>query len=406
MTNAAPPTQTLPVVEKIVKKIVQIEPWIDDAELRELNRVIDSTFLVEHDLTREFESLTAAMTGCRHAMAVCNGSMALFVCLKALGIGPGDEVIVPNLTFVATANAVILAGATPVLCEVREDTFCLDVERAEKLLTRKTRALLPVHLYGQSADMPRVMALARAHQLKVIEDAAEGVGVTFEGRHVGTFGDMGILSYYGNKTITCGEGGMVLTDDDELARAAYRLKNYGRDQKGTFIHESIGFNFSFTDLQAAIGIAQMKKMPAIVRRKREIHDRYVAELRGLAGSRPGFLHPVSLDSVSLDPVFLDPVIIDPRCQPVFWFTSFLCDDPEALSSFLLGHRIQTRRFFCPLHLQPCYADRRHVRFGDGDFSVSERIYRQGISLPSAYSLSADDQAFVIEKIQCFYANRN
>jgi perosamine synthetase len=412
MANATAPTQTSPILHTIV----QIEPWIDECELRELKRVIDSTFLVEHDLTREFESLTAAMAGCRHAMAVCNGSMALFVCLKALGIGPGDEVIVPNLTFVATANAVILAGATPVLCDVREDTFCLDVERAEKLLTRKTRALLPVHLYGQSADMPQVMALARAHHLKVIEDAAEGVGVTFEGRHVGTFGDMGILSYYGNKTITCGEGGMVLTDDDELARAAYRLKNYGRDQKGTFVHESIGFNFSFTDLQAAIGIAQMKKMPAIVRRKREIRDRYVEELRGLAGLRPGFRDPVFpdpafrdrvfRDPAFRDPVFLDPVIIDPRCQPVFWFTSFLCDDPEALSSFLLGHRIQTRRFFCPLHLQPCYADRRHVRIGDGDFSVSERIYRQGISLPSAYTLTADDQAFVIDKIQRFYANRN
>lgn len=375
----------------MVKKIVQIEPWIDDAELGELKRVIDSTFLVEHDLTREFEKMTAVMAGCRHAMAVCNGSMALFVCLRALGIGVGDEVIVPNLTFVATANAVILAGATPVLCEVREDTFCLDVGRAEKLVTPKTRALLPVHLYGQSADMPHVMALARAHHLKVIEDAAEGVGVTFEGRHVGTFGDMGILSYYGNKTITCGEGGMVLTDDDDLARAAYRLKNYGRDQKGTFIHESIGFNFSFTDLQAAIGIAQMKKMPAIVRRKCEIHDRYVAELRGLAGLRP---------------MLIDPVFIDSRCQPVFWFTSFLCDDPEALAQFLSRHNIQTRRFFFPLHLQPCYADRRHVRFGDGDFRISERIYRQGISLPSAYTLSADDQAFVIETIRRFYANRN
>ncbi len=378
MPNAAPQAER--------SLIVQIEPWVDDAEMRELQRVIDSTFLVEHDLTREFEALTARLTGARHAIAVCNGSMALFVCLKALGIGPGDEVIVPNLTFVATANAVILAGATPVLCEVCEDTFCLDVERAENLLTPATRALLPVHLYGQSADMGKVMAFARRHHLNVIEDAAEGVGVTFAGRHVGTFGDMGILSYYGNKTITCGEGGMVLTDDDSLARAAYRLKNYGRDRKGTFIHESIGFNFSFTDLQAAIGIAQMKKMAAIVRRKQEIHDRYVEELRGLAGLRSVFL--------------------DPHCQPVFWFTSFLCPDPEALSAFLAGHNIQTRRFFYPLHRQPCYADGRHVRILDPDFQISERIYRQGISLPSAYSLSPEDQAFVIEKIQCFYADRN
>jgi perosamine synthetase len=207
MPNAALPKQSLLPAERSVSVqsplsvqslIVQIEPWVDEAELRELKRVIDSTFLVEHDLTREFESQTASLAGSKHAIAVCNGSMALFVCLKALGIGPGDEVLIPNLTFVATANAVFRGGATPVFCEVQHDTFCLDVERAEKLLTPNTRALLPVHLYGQSADMPRVMALARRHNLKVIEDAAEGIGVTFEGRHVGTFGDMGILSYYGN----------------------------------------------------------------------------------------------------------------------------------------------------------------------------------------------------------------
>lgn len=366
--------------------IVQIEPWVDDGELRELKRVIDSTFLVEHDLTREFEGMTARLAQCRHAMAVCNGSMALFVCLKALGIGPGDEVIVPNLTFVATANAVILAGAVPVLCEVQEDTFCIDVARAEKLVTNKTRAIMPVHLYGQSADMTQVLAFARRHNLKVIEDAAEGVGVTFDGGHVGTFGDMGILSYYGNKTVTCGEGGMVLTDNDELAKKAYRLKNYGRDQKGTFVHESIGFNFSFTDLQAAVGIAQMKKLRAIVDRKREIHDRYTEELRGLPG--------------------LQPVFVDPRCQPVYWFTSFLSEDTEALSAFLRRHNIQTRRFFYPLHLQPCYADHRHIRIIDQDFRISERIYDQGISLPSAYTLSPDDQAFVIEKISHFYAHRS
>jgi perosamine synthetase len=366
--------------------IVQIEPWIDESELRELQRVIDSTFVVEHELTREFERMTEKLTGCKHAIAVCNGTMALFVGLKALGIGPGDEVIVPNFTFIASANAVILAGATPVLCEVKEDTFCLDVAKAEQAVTRRTKSVMPVHLYGQSADMNEVMAFAKRHGLSVIEDAAEAIGVRFAGKHVGTFGDVGILSYYGNKTVTCGEGGMVLTNNDALAKAARRLKNYGRDQKGTFVHESIGFNFSFTDLQAAVGIAQMRKMPAIVRKKREIHDRYVEELRDL----PDF----------------QPVYIDSRCEPVFWFTSFLCPDPEALSSYLQARNIQTRRFFYPLHLQPCYADREHIRFTDADFRVSERIYERGISLPSAYRLSAEEQTFIIEQIHRFYAHRN
>ena len=162
---------------------------------------------------------------------------------------------------------------------------------------------MPVHLYGQSADMIEVTAFASRHGLKIVEDAAQGVGVLFQGQHVGTFGDFGVLSYYGNKTVTCGEGGVVLTPDDSLAKAVYRLKNHGRDQKGTFIHDTIGFNFSFTELQAAVGLAQMKKLPAIIARKREIRDRYCAELRGLQGFRE--------------------VYIDPRCEPVFWFTSFL-----------------------------------------------------------------------------------
>ena len=366
--------------------IPQIEPWVDESELRELRRAINSTFLVEHELTREFESMTAQLTGAKHAIAVCNGTMALFTCLKAMGIGPGDEVIVPDFTFIASANAVILAGAVPVLCEVREDTFCIDIARAERLVTGRTKAIMPVHLYGQSADMPTVMTFANRHGLQVLEDAAEAIGVRFEGRHVGTFGEMGILSYYGNKTITCGEGGIVLTNDDTLAKAAYQIKNYGRDRKGTFIHETIGFNFSFTDLQAAIGIAQMKKLPRVVDKKRRIHGRYVQELQSVESFRP--------------------VYVDPRCEPVFWFTSFFCEDPDALSSFLRTQNIQTRRFFLPLHQQPCYADGKYIRVPDDDYRISESIYRRGISLPSSYTLTEDDQSHVIEQIRRFYAGCN
>src|SRR5579862_8720691 len=365
-------------------RIVQIEPWIDQCELRELARAIESTFVIEHDLTREFENMTTQLTDAKHAIAVCNGTAALFICLRALGIGPGDEVIIPNLTFIATANAVILAGATPVLCEIREDTFCIDMERAEKLITRRTRAVIPVHLYGQSADMTAVMDFASRHQLKVVEDAAEGVGVRFNGKHVGTFGDMGILSYYGNKTVTCGEGGVVLTNDDRLAAEAYKLKNHGRAKKGTFVHESVGFNFAFTDLQAAIGISQMKKMSAIIRKKREIHDCYVQQLQGIKG-----FHAAQ---------------IDPRCEPVFWFTSFLCDDAEGLSAFLQRQNIQSRGFFYPLHQQPCYADRKHIENVWLDFSISEKVYRRGISLPSSCSLNTEDQTRVIEQIRYFYAH--
>lgn len=361
--------------------ILQIEPWIDDAELQQLRRVVDSTFLVENKLTKEFEELTSALTGARHAIAVCNGTMGLTACLMALGIGPGDEVIVPNITFVATANAVVLAGATPVLCEITTDTFCIDVERAAHVVTTRTKAIMPVHLYGQTADMVRVMEFAKKHSLKVVEDAAQAVGVRFNGQHAGTFGDLGVLSYYGNKTITCGEGGVVLTNDSDLAKKIYRLKNHGRDVKGTFIHEQVGFNFSFTDLQAAVGIAQMRKFPEIKAKKQAIRDRYERELAGLPG--------------------LELVHIDERCEPVHWFTSCLTEDADTLAGFLKDRGIQSRRFFYPLHLQPCYADRRFIRNITDDFRLSEKIFKQGISLPSAHSLTSQQQDKVIEAIASF-----
>jgi perosamine synthetase len=365
--------------------IRQIEPWIDEAELVELARVVRSTYVVEAELTAEFEAMTRELTGARHAIAMCNGTMALYACLKAMGIGPGDEVIVPNITFVATSNAVILAGAAPVLCEVREDTFCIDVARAKALLSPRTKAIIPVHLYGQTADMEAVNEFAAANGLKVLEDAAQGVGVRFQGKHAGTFGDMGILSYYGNKTITCGEGGVVLTDNDELAAIAYRLKNHGRSVKGVFVHEHIGFNFSFTEMQAAVGIAQMKKLHRIIGKKQEIRDRYEQGLQDVAGLKPTW--------------------IDPRCKPVHWFTSCQSDSAVALAAHLAEAKIQTRKFFYPLHLQPCYSDGKHVPNLRDNFSLSEKIYETGISLPSSFHLTEPEQDLVISEIKRFYADR-
>jgi perosamine synthetase len=371
---------------KEMQMVVQIEPWIDNNELDELKRVVNSTFVVEHELTSEFESMTKELTGSKHAIAITNGTMALYCSLVAIGVGSGDEVIVPNITFVATANAVILSGAIPVLCEIKKDTFTIDIDKAHKLITTKTKAIIPVHLYGQSANMNEIISFAEIYSLKVLEDAAQGVGVKFNGKHVGTFGDIGILSYYGNKTITCGEGGMVLTDDDELAKKVYRLKNHGRDIKGTFVHEHIGFNFAFTEMQAAIGIAQMKKLPAIIKKKRSIHDLYEEELSGLDRFKIAYLDNCTT-------------------VPVFWFTSFLSEDADDIMEYLLTYNIQTRKFFYPLHLQPCYSDKKHVKNIGDDFSISEEVHAKGISLPSSYNLTLEDQRTIINKIKCFYENR-
>ena len=361
--------------------IIQIEPWINNEELQQLRRVIDSTFVVEHDLTKEFEEKICELTGAKYAVAMTNGTMALFCCLKALGIGPGDEVIVPNVTFIATANAVIMAGATPVLCEVDPDTFCMTPQTAEPCVTTKTKAIMPVHLYGQSADMPALQEFARANGLKIIEDAAQGTGVLYNNKHVGTFGDLGILSFYGNKTITCGEGGVVLTDDEDLRNRCYRLKNHGRDGKGTFKHEHIGYNFCFTEMQAAIGIAQLNKLPHIIQKKKQIHDLYCEELAYLSKS-------------------ITPVASVPQCSPVYWFTSFLTPNKTELVEFLKREGIQTREFFYPLDQQPCYRDDHVKRVGE--YATSMAIFDAGISLPSSYNLSLSDQQTVIEEVKRFF----
>jgi len=360
--------------------INQIEPWIDDEELIQLRRVIDSTFVTEHDLTLEFEEKIKSLTGSPYAVSVTNGTAALFCALKALGIGEGDEVIVPNMTFIASSNAVLMAGATPIFCEIKSDTFCIDMDYAEALVSPKTKALMPVHLYGQSADMDAVLAFADRHGLKIIEDAAQGVGVTYKNKHVGTFGAAGILSFYGNKTITCGEGGVILTDDSEVRDECYKLKNHGRLTKGTFLHDSIGYNFSFTEMQAAIGISQLNKLPRIIENKKAIWNYYHKRL------------------ASLNKLFI-PVELNPLSSPVHWFTSFLTPHKESLKNFLKKRKVQTRDFFYPLHRQPCYGS---LKIPPDYFPISNKIYEQGLSLPSSFNLTRENQDMVVESILEFH----
>jgi len=359
--------------------IPQIQPWIDNSEWQEVKRVMESTYLTENKVTDEFEADMRALTGAKYAIAVCNGTAALYCILKALDIGHGDQVIVPNLTFVASSNAVIMAGAKPVFCPVRADTLCIDVEAAAALVNDKTKAIMPVHLYGQSADLDGVLAFAKRFELKVIEDAAQAIGVEFNDRHVGYYGDAGAISFYGNKTITCGEGGIILTDSDPIAQTCRRLKNHGRSRRGTFVHEHIGFNFSMTEMQAAIGVAQLRKLPAIMKRKQQIYEVYMAGLADLPQLQPFF--------------------IDPRCKPVHWFTSFYAENRAELAEYLANQGIQTRLLFCPLHLQPCYQGWADPSM---TYPVSTSAYQRGISLPSSYGLTDEELDFIIAKIHQFY----
>ncbi len=345
--------------------IAQVEPWIGEEELEEVVEVVRSTWLTEAEKTARFERDFAALAGTRHAIAVNNATGGLFVCLKAFDIGPGDEVIVPALTFIATVNSVIMAGATPILAEVDPDTFNLSPDAVERAIGPKTRAIMPVHLYGQSCDLDRLRSIADRHGLRLIEDAAQAVGTTYRGKHVGSVGDIACFSFFGNKTMTTGQGGMLTTNDDDIARRCYVLKNHGRTTRGTFEHEYIGYNFCFSELQAAIGLAQLRKLERILARKRAIEQRYRERLADL----PGLRFPA----------------VDPNGVPVPWFTNVLVADPVRLANDLQAQGIQTRRFFLPIRKQPCYRD----RFAEA-YPNAERAYATGLSLPSGVMLT-DEQ---------------
>ncbi|MEK6837140.1 MAG: DegT/DnrJ/EryC1/StrS family aminotransferase [Nanoarchaeota archaeon] len=363
--------------------IKQIEPWIDEAEEKEVAEVIKSTWITEGKKTQEFEKMMQDLTGSKHVIAYVNGTMALYASLVAVGIKPGDEVLVPDLTFIATANSVIMAGAKPVFVDVDRRTFCIDAAKAEEKVTSKTKAIMPVHLYGMAADMDRIMPFAKKHGLKVIEDAAESVGTKFSGRHTGTFGDVGMVSFYGNKIITTAEGAVLLTDDAVLAEKLYRLKNHGRKEKGVFIHEQIGYNFSFTDVLAAIGVAQLKKFAKIAKRKNGLRALYEEQLKGVIE----FTH------------------VDERTSPVHWFVNVLANDAGHLANFLKARDIQTRRFFYPLHMQPCYAGMKSGTKQQGSFENSEYAYNSGLSLPSSVTLK-DDEVLQVCKAIREYCNGN
>lgn len=359
--------------------ISQIKPWIDKKELEQLTKVIESTYITENRFTKLFEDRIMEYTCAKHAVSMSNGTVALYCALKAMGIQNGDEVIVPDLTFIASSNAVLMAGGVPVFCDIDKKTLCIDVNKIESLITRKTKFIMPVHLYGNACEMDEIMAIAQNYELKVIEDAAQGMGVLYRGKHVGTIGDCGVLSFYGNKTITCGEGGVVLTNNEKIARSCYRLKNHGRDEKGVFKHEHIGFNFSFTEIQAAVGISQMNKLQEIIDRKRNIKLGYSFGLH-------------KIEDISFPTVRF-------HVKSVDWFTSVFTSKREELKEYLTKRGIQTRDFFYPLHLQPCY---NSLQFNANEFPNSEWAYQNGLSLPSSYDLTAEDQEYIIDTMVKFY----
>lgn len=350
-----------------------VQPVLDGNELEYVTDCIRTGWISSQGkYVRQFAEVFAQYVGGHHTLAVSNGTVALHLALVTLGIGPGDEVIVPDLTFAAPVNAVLYVGATPVLVDINRDTLAMNMDAAERAVTAATRAIIPVHLYGHPADMRRVRNLAHKYGLLVVEDCAEAVGSFYEGIHVGNLSDAAIFSFYGNKTITTGEGGMVMFKDAVMLERARMLRDHGMSRERRYWHEEVGYNYRMTNIQAAIGLAQMERAAEFVARKRWLAEQYRLRLSAVADLHlPGEFGDV-VNSYWLYTVVLPGELATKR------------DD---ILRLMMKHGIEGRPVFYPMHRMPSYA-----RFaGAGQcFPASDAVADAGISLPSGVTMSEAD----------------
>ncbi|OAT80385.1 LegC family aminotransferase [Desulfotomaculum copahuensis] len=348
-------------------------PNIGELEKEFVIRALESGYVSSvGPMVAEFEERFASYVRVSHAVATVNGTAALHLALRLLDIGPGDEVIVPALTFIATVNPVLYVGATPVVIDVDPLTWNIDPVEVEKAITEHTRAIIPVHLYGNPADMCRIVELARKYNLFVVEDATEALGATYEGRFTGTFGHIGVFSFNGNKVITTGGGGMLVTDDSVLASRARLLVNQGRVPGVIeYEHVEMGYNYRLNNLQAALGLAQLERLPEFLDAKR----RNTALYRKLLQERSGLKWQCEMEE-SVSNWWLFSILIEPDK-----FGAGRNDVMEKMKSA----GIQVRPLFMPLTKQPAYN-----RYNMNECPVADFLHKNGINLPGTSLLKEED----------------
>lgn len=362
-----------------MKKLPFWMPEVGQQERVLIGQVLDSNYLNDGDVTARFERVLAERLGCKHVVAVTSGTAALFLTMVAMGIGPGDEVIVPDVTFIATANAVTMTGARAVLADVDARTLNLSPAAARRAITPRTKAIIPVHVSGRAADLSALQALATEHGLHLIEDAAEAFLSKLDGKCLGTFAEAGCVSFSPNKTITTGQGGAIFTDDDALHVRLRELKDQGRPVRGTGgedVHVSVGFNFKLTNLQAAVGLGQMEALDARLERMQNLYRWYS---RGLDGVRE-----VTLLGFDLA-----------RGEVPQWTDAFV-ERRDELDRFLSDQGVSCRRFWHPIHTQGPY------RLSDHGFPNSTRYVPNAIWFPSAFTLVEEDVDRVCTLVRQFY----
>lgn len=369
-------------------RIPVMTPQLNGKELQYVTECITTGWISSQGaFVKRFEKDFAAYCKAPFGVAVSNGTVAIHLALAALGIKEGDEVIVPDLTFAASVNAVIYCGATPVLADVDPETWTLSPESVRSLITPKTKAIMPVHLYGHPCDMDPLLAIAKEHNLLVVEDCAEALGTLYKGKHVGTFGQAATFSFFGNKTITTGEGGMVLFNDEAIYNKALVLRDHGMSKQKRYWHDFVGFNYRMTNIQAAIGCAQLERLDEFVNAKRRMAKIYNEGLSSLSHIQ----RPAEKD-FAFNGYWLYTCIIEPG-------TGVSRDE---LIEKLAKNGVETRPVFYPLHEMPPYV--QYIRKGQA-FPVTEYLSRNGISLPSSVTITQEEQSAILNAVHSAYSMR-
>ncbi len=364
-------------IKQQARRISQVDLFLDEAELSRLAPSILSRWLTEGPNAAEFAEAIKAYTRSKFVTFAPNGTLGIYLALLSLDLPAGSEIIIPSFTFYGSAMPAIFAGLKPVFCDCYEDTYNIDLEDFERKITPSTSAVMPVHIYGQACDIEGVISIARRHGLKVIEDAAQAFGVHFNGRHAGTFGDIGVFSFFSDKVITTGEGAALVAQDEGLFERVRLLRNQGRPNSGTFIHPECGMNFRITDLHAAVGLAQLPKLPRICERRTELLMLYQRALEGVGDLRFMSIHPKS--------------------EFIPFRVPFTTSRRAELEAVLRENAIETRGFFYPMHLQPKLRSVPPV-----SLPVSEKLNATGLCLPVHMHISNEDALRICNVIKSFF----
>lgn len=375
-----------------MKRIPIAGPWITSKEVEYVADAAANAWYENANMYHErLECAFAQHLGVRLTMALPSCTSAIHLALAAIGVGPGDEVIVPESTWIATAAPISYLGATPVFADIDPRSWCLSPESFEKAISRKTRAVIPVDLYGNVADMDAIGTIARAHGITVIEDAAEAVGAELTGRKAGSLGNVGVFSFHGSKTLTSGEGGLLATDDEALFRRAQILRDHGRSPGDVaFFNREIGFKYKMSSMQAAMALAQLERLPELIERKRQIFGWYRDHL--------GSDNRLTLNAET------------PRSSSTYWMVTAVWDaglgiDKTRMGNLLAVQGIDTRPFFYPLSSLPAFAEHTASHCYAEKNPVSYDISSRAINLPSALCLTEEDVAFTATAVQRFLAGR-